>query len=173
MPNRTREIGTATLGGMVVGGIISTALSIANVTLATAIGAFVGGVVAAYVLYGNIREAAIAGGLSGVLGVPFFLGVEQILLIFEVIPIPPGPTPPLSELQAALAVIAGMDLVAGALGGTLLGGVYRPKPVPPPLQPSVTPGVQTPLQVRYCVQCGAKLQPGTLICPYCSARQPQ
>jgi ribosomal protein L40E len=27
--------------------------------------------------------------------------------------------------------------------------------------------------VRYCVQCGAQLPSGALICPQCNARQPQ
>lgn len=38
-----------------------------------------------------------------------------------------------------------------------------------------SPGVSStaPGQIRYCVQCGAQLSLGTLVCPFCSARQPQ
>jgi Zn-dependent protease/predicted transcriptional regulator len=34
-------------------------------------------------------------------------------------------------------------------------------------------GAFPPGQVRYCVQCGAQLPLGTLVCPFCGARQPQ
>jgi hypothetical protein len=173
MSSKSRELGTATLGGLVVGGLVSSVLAIIDVSFSSAIGALVGGVVAAYLLHGKIGQAAIAGGLSGVLGTPFLLGVEQILAIFEVIPIPPGTTPSMSELQLAVGVILMMDFIAGAIGGAIFGTVYHPpkEPPAPPVPPSATG--TAPGQVRYCVQCGAQLPAGALICPHCNARQPQ
>lgn len=169
MLHKNRELGTAVLGGLVAGGTVSVVLGIADVSYSTFVGAFVGGLVAAYLLYGKISQAAIAGALSGVLGTPFFLGMSQILLIFEVIPIPPGPNPPLSELQAAVGVIVVTNLIVGALGAVILSAVHHPpKELPPPPPP---PGSAVG-QVRYCVQCGAQLPPGAMICPHCNARQP-
>jgi hypothetical protein len=170
---KSRELGTATLGGLVVCGVVSIVLDVAQVTLSSAIGALIGGVVAAYLLRGKIGQAATAGALSGLLGTPFIFGIEQILAIFEVLPIPPGPTPSMSELQSAVAIIVTMDLVAGAVGGGFFGAFYRPpKEAVPPITPASTTGA-VPAQVRYCVQCGAQLPAGALICPHCNARQPQ
>jgi hypothetical protein len=171
MSFKSRELGTATLGGLVVGGLLSTILSMTDLPFSTVIGAFVGGVVAAYLLYGKLGQAAASGGLAGILGTPFFLGLSQILAIFDLIPIPSGPTPSMSELQSAVVIIVMMNLVAGAVGGSMLGLVRRPKQLPPP--PPSTPLGVTVAQNRYCVQCGAQVPPGTLICPHCSARQPQ
>jgi hypothetical protein len=170
---KSRELGTATLGGLVVCGLVSIVLDVANVSFSSAIGALIGGVVAAYLLHGKIGQATSAGALSGLLGTPFIFGIEQILAIFEVLPIPPGPTPSMSELQVAVGIITGMDLVAGAVGGAFFGAFYRPpKEETHPLTPPSAAGT-TPVQVRYCVQCGAQLPTGALICPQCNARQPQ
>jgi hypothetical protein len=167
---KTRDIGTATLGGSVVAGAIGAILSMADVTYSFAIGALIGGAVGAYLLYGKVGQAALVGALSGLLGVPFFLGLSQILAIFELIPIPPGPQPSMAELQSAVFVIFGIDIAAGVLGGSLMGVIRHPQPqLPPPPPP---PG-STPAQARYCVQCGAQLPAGALICPHCNARQPQ
>lgn len=166
---KSRELGTATLVGLVAGGLASVFLSMIDSFL-IAVGAFIGGVVAAYVLYGKISQGAIAGALSGVLSTLFFLGFSQILIIFELIPLPSGQPPPMSELQASVVAIVLMNLVAGGVGGSLLAVVRHPSkvlPAPPP-PPGYSPG-----QVRYCVQCGAQLPGGTLICPHCNARQPQ
>jgi len=173
MPSKNRELGTATLGGLVVGGVIATVLGMTDLSFSTAIGALIGGVFAAYLLHGKVGQAAIAGALSGLLTTPFLLGLEQILAIFEVIPIPPGPTPSMADLQAAVVVIVMIDLVAGAVGGAVFGAAYHPpkEPISPLPAPS---GVGTPsVQVRYCVQCGAQLPSGAMICPHCNARQPQ
>ncbi len=172
MSYKSRDLWTATLGGLVVGGLIAVAVGMADLPFSTAIGAFLGGAAAAFLLYGKISHAAAAGALSGILGTPFFLGVSQVLLIFEVIPIPSGPTPPMSQLQFAVVLIFGMNLVAGAVGGALMGAIRHPRPgagLPPPPPP---PGA-TPSQAKYCVQCGAQLPPGALVCPHCNARQPQ
>lgn len=170
MSSKTRELGTATLGGLVAGGVVSTILSIVDVPFSFAIGAFIGGLVAAYLLRGRIGQAATAGALSGILGTPFLLGFGDILAIFEVIPTSSGPTPTLAELQAAVVVIAGVDLIAGAVGGAILGAVFHP---PRELPPSPSATGTTLGQVRYCVQCGGQLSAGALICPHCNARQPQ
>jgi len=42
-----------------------------------------------------------------------------------------------------------------------------------PAGPTPTLGSPPPGQVRYCVQCGGQLSLGTLICPFCGAKQPQ
>ena len=170
MSAKSRELGTAALVGLVAGGSVSVILSMADLPFSSAVGAFIGGVVAAYLLYGKIKQAAIAGSLSGVLSTLFFLGVSQILIIFELIPLPPGQPPPMSELRAAVVAIVLMNLVAGVVGGSLVAVVRHPSKVlpPPPPPPGYSPG-----QVRYCVQCGAQLPAGTLICPHCNARQPQ
>lgn len=171
MTSKTREFGTATLGGLVVGGLVSTVLGMADVSFSTLIGAFVGGLVAAYLLYGKVSQAAIAGALSGILETPFFLGVSQILLIFEVIPLPSGPSPEMAVLQTAVFAIVIMNLIAGAIGGAILAAIRHPsKELPPPPPPA--PGA-APAQARYCVQCGAQLPTGAVICPHCNARQPQ
>ena len=41
------------------------------------------------------------------------------------------------------------------------------------LKPTWTPPTNTPVQVQYCIQCGAQLPIGTRICPHCNAAQPQ
>lgn len=168
MPNKTREFGTATLGGLVCGGIVTTVLSLAEVSFSTIVGALVGGSVAAYLLYGKTSHAAIAGALSGVLEVPFILGLSYMLLIFEVIPIPTGQNPPLSQLQQEFAAIIMTNLIAGAIGGAILSAVrHPPKELPPPPPPPGSPQAQA----RYCVQCGAQLPTGAMICSHCNARQ--
>jgi hypothetical protein len=170
MVMRTREFGTAILAGLVVGGVVTVVLDLAQLAFSTVIGAFIGGVVAAYVLYGKISQATIAGALSALLGVPFIFGLSYFLLIYEVVPIPTGETPDMAMLQLSLAVLVLMNLVAGALGGAIFAAFRHPSkgipPPPPSLQGTVTG------QVRYCVQCGAQLPTGALICPQCNARQP-
>jgi len=172
MPMKSRELWTAVLAGVVVTGVLTAFLEAASLTppLSDAIGAFVGGAVAAYVLYGKVGQATAAGALSGIVGTPFYLGVSEVLFIFGIIPTPSGPTPPLSELQTAVVIILGIDLVSGAIGATLAGAAHHPplEAVVPP--PQVSPGVVS--QTRYCVQCGAPLPPGAVLCPQCNARQP-
>jgi hypothetical protein len=169
---KSKDLWAATLSGLVVGGVLATILSISDLPLSTAIGALIGGVVAAYVLYGQIGQGAAAGALAGILGTPFFLGVSQIFLIFGVIPIPSSPTPPLSQLQEAVVFILLTNLVAGAFGGALGSSVHHRRPESAMPQPIAPPGTG-PVQIRYCVQCGAQLQGAELICPHCNARQPQ
>jgi hypothetical protein len=170
MPNRNRELGTAILGGLVACGMVTTALDLAEVSFSTIIGAVVGGLAAAYLLYGKMSQATIAGALSGVLAIPFLFGVSEILLIFEVIPIPSVPNPPLSQIQEQVAAIVLTNLIAGAIGGAILSAVHHPpKALPPPPPP---PGSAAG-PVRYCVQCGAQLPSGAMICTHCNARQPQ
>jgi len=169
MTNRTREFGTATLAGLVVGGVVTVVLDLVQISFSTVIGAFVGGVVAAYVLYGKISQATMAGALSALLAVPFIFGLSYFLLIFEVVPIPTGETPDMAVLQSSLVVLVLLNLVAGALGGAVFAAFRHPSkgiPPPPPSQGTVSG------QARYCVQCGAQLPPGALICPQCNARQP-
>ena len=173
MPSSSREFGTATLGGLIVGGVISSVLGIADVSISSAIGALVGGAFAAYLLHGKVGQAAAAGALSGLLSTPFLLGLEQILAIFELIPIPSGPQPSMADLQGAVAVIVLMDLVAGAAGGAVFGAAYHPPREVTPLSPSPSSVGAPSAQVRYCVQCGAQLPVGATICPQCNAKQPQ
>jgi len=173
MPAKTRDLWTAVLAGVIVTGVLTALLEAASLTppLSDAIGAFVGGAIAAYVLYGKVGQATAAGALAGIIGTPFYLGVSEILFIFGIIPTPSGPTPALSVLQEAVVIILGIDLVSGAMGATVAGAVHHapPEQIAPP--PQITPG--TIPQTRYCVQCGAQLPPGALVCPHCNARQPQ
>ena len=173
MPAKTRDLWTAVLAGVIVTGVLTAVLEAASLTppLSDAIGAFVGGAIAAYVLYGKVGQATAAGALAGIIGTPFYLGVSEILFIFGIIPTPSGPTPALSVLQEAVVIILGIDLVSGAMGATVAGAVHHPPPeaIAPP--PQITPG--TISQTRYCVQCGAQLPPGAVVCPHCNARQPQ
>jgi len=172
-PVKSRDLWTAVLAGVVVTGVLTAFLEAASLTppLSDAVGAFVGGAIAGYVLYGKVGQATAAGALSGIIGTPFYLGVSEILFIYGIIPTPAGPTPPMSELQAAVVIILGIDLVSGAVGATLGGAVHHqpPETLAPP--PQITPG--TIAQTRYCVQCGAQLPPGALVCLQCNARQPQ
>lgn len=173
MSAKSRGFWTATLAGLVVGGLLEVPLSLIDLgLLSIAIPPFIGGVIAAYLLYGKIVPGAAAGALSAVLGTLFSLGVSQILFIFELIPGPSGPTPPLSVLQALVAIIFMIDLAAGAVGGALTGAVRHPRPGAGPPPPPPPPGA-APSQVRYCVQCGGQLPPGAVVCPHCNARQPQ
>lgn len=173
MPVKSRDLWTAVLAGTVVTGVLTAILEAATLTppYSSTVGAFVGGAVAALVLYGKVGQATAAGALSGALGTPFYLGVSEILFIFGVIPTPSGPSPPMSELQVAVVIILGINVVTGTIGGSLLGAIRHPpaEAVMPPAQ--VTPG--TVSQVRYCVQCGAALPTGAVVCPQCNARQPQ
>jgi len=172
LSTKSKDLWAATLSGLIVGGFLSAVLSITDLQFSTVIGAVVGGIVAAYVLYGRVGQAAAAGALAGILNAPFFLGVSQIFLIFEVIPIPNTPTPPLSQLQEAVIFILLTNLVAGAFGGAL-GGTIRHRGAEAVIpQPILQPGTGV-AQVKYCVQCSAQLQGGELICPHCNARQPQ
>jgi hypothetical protein len=172
MPKKSRELGTASLAGLVVGGLMATVLEIVQVSFAPVIGALIGGMVAAYVLYGKVGQAALAGSVSGFLSTLVYLGASQIMYIFGLFPVPTGPTPEMSELQAAVVIIVGMNLVAGAVGGVILGALHHPPgDLPPPPPPPSIAGGQAG-QVRYCAQCGAQLPSGALICPHCSARQP-
>ncbi len=167
---KSKNFWAATLSGLVAGGVLATVLSIVDLPLSTALGALIGGVVAAYVLYGKVGQASAAGALSGILATPFFLGLSQILLIFEVIPLPAGPTPPMTQLQEAVVFIIVTNLVAGAIGGAFAGAVRHPsQKAELPAPPLGT----APAGVRYCVQCGAQLPAGTLVCPHCNAKQPQ
>jgi len=173
MISKTRELGTATLAGLVVGAVLSMILGMVNAPVYSAIGSFIGGIVAAYLLQGKLGQAVTAGALSGILGTPFLLGLSDIIAIFGLIPTPSGPTPSLAELQSVVVILTGMDLVAGAAGGIVLGALYHPPssgPSTPTPQPA--PGA-APVPVRYCVQCGAQLPSGASICPQCNARQPQ
>lgn len=171
MSVKSREIGTSALGGLVVGGLLSSSFGLGDLPFATALGALIGGSVAAYLLYGKIGQAAVAGALAGILSYPFSLGIVLIFFVFGLYTPPSGPTPPPSVVQAGVLVEVVMSLVSGAVGAVVLGTVRRPRPeaaLPPPPPVGVAPG-----QVRYCVQCGAQLPAGALVCPHCSARQPQ
>ena len=168
---KSKDFWAATSSGFIVGGALSAVLSIGDLPLYTAIGSVVGGMVAAYILYGKVGQAAAAGALAGILGTPFFLGVSYFFLIFGIIPISAN-NPPLSELQAEIITALLINLVAGAFGGTIGGAIrHRGAAIATP-QPLPTPGAAV-AQVRYCVQCGAQLLGGELICPHCNARQPQ
>jgi len=166
---KTRELGTAVAAGLIVGGAVATLLSITEFPYAPPVGAFIGGAIGAYVLYSKMANSTLAGALSGLLSLPFFLGLSQILLIFEVIPMPSGPQPSLAELQSAVVVIALMDLLAGAVAGSMLGAVHHPPSAPTETVPL---GGYPPGQVKYCVQCGAQIPAGSLTCPHCNAKQP-
>jgi len=172
MSVKSRDLWGATLVGVVVTGILTAILEAAGLTppVSDGVGAFVGGAAAAYVLYGKVSQATFAGALSGALGTPFYLGVSEILFIFGVIPTPSGPTPPLSELQVAVVIIFGIDLVAGVFGGAVVGATRHPHEEAAALQQQA---MTSPIaQNKYCVQCGAQLPSGAVVCPHCNARQP-
>ncbi len=171
LPIKNATFWAATLSGLAVGGFAATLLSVGDLPFSPAIGAFVGGVIAAYVLYGKVGQATAAGAAASIFGTPFFLGVSQIFLIFEIIPIPSTPTPPLDQLQAAVVFIFMTNLLAGAVGGALMGAIRHPKAAAPATQSSAT--VVGAQQAKYCVQCGAQVPAGTSICPHCNAQQPQ
>lgn len=166
---KSRELGTGVLAGLVLGGLVSSVLSIGNVSYSAPIGGFIAGACAAYIVYAKIGPASLAGALAGLLSLPFFLGVSQILVIFGVIPLPTGTQPSLTELQGAVVAITLMNLLAGGVGGSILGMVRHPPMTPPP--EAIIPGV--PGQTKYCVQCGAQFPSGTVLCPQCGAKQPQ
>jgi len=168
---KNRELGTAAFGGLIVGGTLTAVLGITDLPLASAIGAVIGGGIAAYLLYGKIGQGATAGMLSALFGYPFSIGILYILLIFGVYTPPSGPTPSMSTIQAGVIVEFLLNLVAGAVGGLAMSSARRPSAT---LEASAEmPASPEPRQSRYCVQCGAQLQAGTLICPHCGARQPQ
>ncbi len=170
---KTRDLLGATLVGVVVTGVLTALLEAAGLTppISDGVGSIIGGAAAAYVLYGKVSQAATAGALSGIIGTPLYLGVSEILYIFGVIPAPSGPTPPLSELQVAVVLILGIDLIAGLVGGSMVGAMRHPREEVPALQP--LGGVPSPVsQNKYCVQCGAQLPGRAVVCPHCNARQP-
>lgn len=171
MSAKSKDFWAAIFSGLVVGGVIAAVLGfVVDPPISTATGALIGGAAAAYVLHGKINQAAATGALASVLEIPFFLGLLEIFLVFELIPNPAGPTPPMSQLQEAVVFILLTNVVAGAFGGAIGGAAHRRVPesaVPPVPQPGIGP-----VQVKYCVQCGAQLH-GELTCPHCGARQPQ
>ena len=169
---KSRDLWAATLVGVVVTGVLTAFLEAGGLTppISDGIGAFIGGATAAYVLYGKVGQATAAGALSGVLGTPFYLGMSELLFIFGVIPTPSGPTPPMSDLQVAVFIIFGIDLVAGVFGGAVVGAVRHKHEEALAPQPQTVPG-SIPA-TKYCVQCGAQLPAGAVLCPHCGARQP-
>jgi len=169
MTANTKDMLSATLVGVVVGGIVAALLDTVSFQLSTIVGAFAGGAIAAYVLYGQVPQAARAGSLSGVLGIPFYLGVAEVLYIFGAMP-QQSTTPTMAQLQIALGFIFITSLASGTVGGILVAAIRHPAPEKAPIQPAA-PGA-IPQQLRYCVQCGAQLPAGALVCPHCNARQP-
>jgi len=173
MSSRSREIGTASLGGLIVGGVLGAILSVTEVPFGTALGALIGGLVAGYLLYGKVGHAALAGALSGILGYIFFWGVLVQMLFFQIYVPPQGPEPPPSLVQLGVIIGFVFNLIGGAVGGAVMGLVRRAKPqagsIPPPPPPPTSPATG---QVKYCVQCGAQMPAGATICPHCNARQP-
>jgi len=168
MPVNKDVLGAA-LVGVVIGGVVAALLDIVTLPLSNAVGAFIGGAIAAYILNGKIPQATRAGALSGIFGMPFYLGVAQVLYVFGAYPLQTT-TPPMSQLQLEVGIIFLMNLALGTAGGFFVGAVRHPPTETQTLQP--TPPGSTPGQLRYCVQCGAKLPAGTVICPHCNARQP-
>lgn len=167
--SKSRELGTGIAAGLIAGGVLATILSIFDFPFSAPAGAFVAGALAAYLIYDKIGPATLGGAFAGLLSLPFYLGLSQVFVIFEIIPIPPGPQPTMAELQSAVVAITLMDIVAGAVAGSILGAIHHPPP------PSVVTPLTTypPEQAKYCVQCGAKMPPGTITCPQCGARQPE
>jgi len=167
--SKPRELGTGIAVGLVGGGILATVLSIGNIPFTAPVGAFVAGALAAYVVYSKIGPSTLAGALAGLLSLPFFLGLSQVFVIFGIIPIPPGPQPTMAELQSAVVAITMMDVLAGAVAGSILGVVRHPT------MPPVTTTMPTyqPGPPKFCVQCGAQLPGGSPNCPHCGARQPE
>jgi len=161
--------------GVVVGSIIAALLDVVIASLSplsNAIGAIVAGVIAAYVLNGKPPQAFRTGVVSGVLGLPFYFGVAQILYIFGAYPIQTT-TPTWSQLQVlqeSVVIIFVIYVGLGSGAGFMVGAVRHP---PTEIQPPQPIGLGSSTgQPRYCVQCGAQLPAGTLICPHCNARQP-
>jgi len=167
--SKSRELGTGIAVGLIAGGLVATVLSIGDLPFSAPVGALIGGALAAYVIYDKIGPATLAGALAGLLSLPFFLGLSQVFVIFGIIPIPPGPQPTMAELQSAVVAITLMDVLAGAVAGSILGAIRHPPP------PSTATPLQNlpPGQAKYCVQCGAQLPSGTPTCPHCGARQPE
>jgi len=166
-----KDVLGAALVGVVIGGVLTAVLDIIPLPLSNAVGAFVGGAVAAYVLHGKVGQATRAGALSGVIGMPFYLGVAQVLYVFGAYP-PQTTTPPMSQLQLEVVIILLMNLALGTFGGFLVGAARRAQPETPQTLQPMTSGPPTTAQPRYCVQCGAQLPAGAVVCPQCNARQP-
>jgi len=169
---KKHEVGTGVAIGLIVGGVIATALGIVDLPFAAPLGALAGGLCGAYVIRGKIGHSTGVGALSGLLSLPFFLGLSEILLIFGVVQLPSGPQPSFAELQSAVAVIALENVLAGAVGGSFLASVRR-KAVLPSETSETTMLKQAAGQVTYCIQCGAQLASGNSTCPHCGAKQPQ
>ena len=167
-PNSNKhELGSGVVVGLVVGGIISAVIEAAGFSFPP-VGALVGGACAAYIIRNKLNVSVEAGALSGLLSLPFYLGVSYILLVFGVIPIATGSQPSLPEIQNQVLLVTVLDLMAGAIGGMVLGAVRRPTVTPP----VTVPGTIQAGQAKYCVQCGAQLPVGGPTCPHCGAKQP-
>ena len=173
MSVKSRDLWAGTLAGVVVTGVLTAILEAGGLTApySNGAGAFIGGAVAAYVLYGKPSQAAAAGALSGLIGTPLYVGVEEILYAFGLFPIPSGPTPTREVLEAAVFIIFALDLLAGVFGGSVVGAMRHPRQEIPVLQQQAMAGPVA--QNKYCIQCGAQLPPGAVVCPHCNARQPQ
>jgi hypothetical protein len=168
---KNRDLCAAALVGAVVTGVLTALMDAAGVTAYLFAGAaFAGGAAAAFVLYGKVSQAGAAGAMSGLLGLPFYIGMSEILFIWGLISVPSGPTPSLSVLQSEVIFILLVDVVAGLFGGLVFGAVRHPHEEITVPQPQGIP-TSTP-QNKYCVQCGAQLTSGALVCPHCGARQP-
>lgn len=162
------ELGTGVAVGLVVGGVLATVIAITDLSFSAPIGALVGGACTSYLVYEKIGRSTIAGGLSGLLSLPFFLGLSQIFLIFGLIAVPSGSQPSFTELQSAVVTLIIMNFLAGAVGGSIVAAVRRPTVVHSEPVTATSTG-----PARYCVQCGAKLSPGKANCPHCGAGQPE
>ena len=168
--SKSRELGSGIAVGLIAGGVLAAILSIFNFPVSEPVGAFVAGALAAYVMYDKIGPVTLGGACAGLLSLPFYLGLLQVFVIFELIPLPTGPQPSLASFQSTVIVITLVDVGVGAMAGSIVGAIHHPAP-PTVATPSPTYAGVTE-QAKYCVQCGAKMSPGTLTCSQCGARQP-
>jgi hypothetical protein len=174
LPAAKASFGISILAGLVVAGTLGALLDIAEIPVGSVVGAFVGGLVATLLLGTERRRAMITGFLVGLLSFPVELAVLVVVVTANLYTPPQAPEMSVDVLLVALVATLIMQIIGGIFGGLLGGALRHPPPgteeVPSPSAVPYPPPLLRP--EKYCIQCGAGLARGILVCHACGAKQP-
>ena len=174
LPAAKTSFGISVLTGLVVAGTLGALLDIAEIPVGSVVGAFVGGFVATLLLCAGRKRAMITGFIVGLFSFPVELAVLMVVVTANLYTPPQAPEISVDVMLVALVATLIVQIVGGIVGG-LLGGALRHPPPGAEEVPSLNAIPYTPRLLRpekYCIQCGAGLASGILVCHACGAKQP-